>query len=131
MREAIKVLAEHLATAGTPEATTARDRPLPRSESAGTSAAQVLADRSAQDGDATVARLTAAAAAPDPIERAKTAAAKEVAHALQAAQTAKRQPNDINGLIQQAVQEAERRVGLTPQQRQTEQATRRQHAARQ
>jgi hypothetical protein len=95
------------------------------------SAAQALADRYAQDGGETVARLTAAAATPDLIERAKTAAAEDVAHALRAAQAAKQQLDGINSRIQQAAQEAERRAGLTPQQRQAEQVARRQHAARQ
>ncbi|MFJ2566574.1 hypothetical protein ACIO02_27195 [Streptomyces sp. NPDC087568] len=95
------------------------------------SAAQALADRYEHDGGETVARLTAADATPDLIERARTAAAEDVAHAHKAAQAAKQQLNDINGRIEQGAQEAKRRADLTPRQRQAEQAARQQHAARQ
>ncbi len=93
--------------------------------------AQQLADRYQQDGGETVARLTAAGAAPELIERARTAATEDVVHAREAAQTVQNQLNGVNSRIQQAAQEVERRAGLTPQQRQAEQAARQQHAAQQ
>ncbi len=91
--------------------------------------AQQLADRYQQDGGQTVARLTAANAAPELIETARTAAAEDVSHARGTAQALQHQLKDINGRIQQAAQEAERRTHLTSQQRQAEQAARQQHAA--
>ncbi|CAL9672746.1 hypothetical protein SUDANB176_07528 (plasmid) [Streptomyces sp. enrichment culture] len=93
------------------------------------STARTLAERYEHDGGETVTRLIATGAAPDLIERARTAAAEDVAHAHREAQAAKEQLNNINSRIQQATREAERRAGLTPQQRQAEQAARRQHAA--
>ncbi|WP_406475704.1 nucleotidyl transferase AbiEii/AbiGii toxin family protein [Streptomyces sp. NBC_01615] len=91
--------------------------------------AQTLANRYQRDGGDAVARLTAAGAEPDIIERARTAATEDVAHAREAAEAARTHLNDVNGLIHQAGQEVERRVGLTPQQRQAEQAARQQLAA--
>lgn len=70
-------------------------------------------------------------ATPDLIERARSSAAEDVAHAHKEAQAAEQQLNSINGRIQQAAREAGRRAALTPQQRQAEQAAREQHAARQ
>jgi hypothetical protein len=93
--------------------------------------AQALAARYEQDGGTAVARLTAADAAPELIERARTAAAEDVAHAREAARTVQNQLNDVNGRIQQAAQEVERRSALTPQQRQAEQAVRQQQRAQQ
>ncbi|WP_159025327.1 hypothetical protein [Streptomyces pluripotens] len=95
--------------------------------SAGT--AQALADRYERDGGDIVARLTAAGAEPHLIERARASAAEDLAHARSAAQASQNQLNDINSRIQQAAQEAERRAGLTPQQRQAEEAIRQEHAA--
>jgi hypothetical protein len=95
------------------------------------STAQALTDRYEQGGGETVTRLVAAGATPDLVERAKTAAAEDVAHAHEEARAAEQQLNTINGRIQQAALETERRAALTPQQWQAEQAARKQHAARQ
>lgn len=88
--------------------------------------AQALAARYHQDGGAAVARLTAAGAAPELIERARAAAAEDVIHARRTALAAQSQLSEIRGRIQQVAQEAERRSGLTPLQRAVEQAARQQ-----
>ncbi|MGW7256742.1 hypothetical protein [Streptomyces sp. NPDC054834] len=100
-------------------------------EQAATAAAtaQALADRYEQDGGDTVARLTAAGAEADLIERARTSAAEDLSHSRTAAQAAQNQLNDINSRIQQTVQEAERRASLTPQAAQAERTARQQYAA--
>ncbi|MFJ6742827.1 hypothetical protein ACIQOU_28540 [Streptomyces sp. NPDC091279] len=95
------------------------------------STARELADRFEWDGGETVARLTAAGAAPDLIERARNAAFEDVTHARETARTTHHQFNDIQGRIQQTSREQERRTTLTPQQRQTEETARQQHAHQQ
>ncbi|MET8451633.1 zeta toxin family protein [Streptomyces sp. NPDC005209] len=93
--------------------------------------AQALADRYEQDGGETVARLTATDAAPGLIAQARVSAAEDVAHAREAAHAAQKKIDSVNSRIHLAAEEVQRRAGLTPQQRQAEQAARMQHAEQQ